>query len=222
MSARGFGSVIWAGAVAGAALGFYLVSLRVASERSALEDVETEIAMTQRDIRLLQTEIGTRGRLAQLERWNVRFIRLSAPTADQFVDGGFQLATLVKPAPKPAIEAPVILASAPIDADVGQPRLTGDADESDAALPRSRPVSEMVHVASYAGPERPAVTKTVPPKPAVTSPTKAPAATKPIKTATADPLAPLPSGKPKAKGSAPKAPAPGLSPRTKTKDSVTD
>ena len=47
-------------------------------------------------------------------------------------------------------------------------------------------------------------------------------ATKPVKTATADPLAPLPSGKPKAKGSAPKAPAPGLSPRTKTKDSVTD
>ena len=30
MSARGFGSVIWAGAVASAALGFYLVSLRVA------------------------------------------------------------------------------------------------------------------------------------------------------------------------------------------------
>ena len=228
MSARGFGSVIWAGAVAGAALGFYLVSLRVASERSALEDVETEIAMTQRDIRLLQTEIGTRGRLAQLERWNVRFIRLSAPSADQFVDGGFQLATLVKPTPKPAIEAPVILASAPIDADVGQPRLTGDADESDAALPRSRPVSEMVHVASYTVPQRRELTAPPAarplPKPAVTG-TKAPrvsTATKPVKTATADPLAPLPSGKPKAKGSAPKAPAPGLSPRTKTKDSVTD
>ena len=43
MSARGFGSVVWAGAVAGAALGFYLVSLRVASERAALEDVESNI-----------------------------------------------------------------------------------------------------------------------------------------------------------------------------------
>ena len=60
MSARGFGSVVWAGAVAGAALGFYLVSLRVASERAALEDVESNIAMTQRDIRTLRTEIGTR------------------------------------------------------------------------------------------------------------------------------------------------------------------
>ena len=79
MSARGFGSVFMVGAVAGAALGFYLVSLRVASERAALENVENKIALAQRDIRLLQTEIGTRGRLAQLERWNVKFIRLSAP-----------------------------------------------------------------------------------------------------------------------------------------------
>ena len=46
MSARGFGSVLWAGAVAGAALGFYLVSLNVASERAELEgrDVEPVVA----------------------------------------------------------------------------------------------------------------------------------------------------------------------------------
>jgi len=229
MSARGFGSVIWAGAVAGAALGFYLVSLRVASERAALEDVETEIAMAQRDIRLLQTEIGTRGRLAQLERWNVRFIRLSAPSADQFVEGGFQLATLVKPAPKPAIEAPVILASAPVEANVGEPRLTGDADNGEVPMRTSRPASEMVHVASYTVPQRsnvaspqtakPAVTNTRPPKPAVTNsrPPK-PAATKTVKTATADPLAPLSSIGSKAKGSAPA--GSGIStPKTKSRDS---
>ena len=57
---------------AGAALGCYLVSLRVASERSQLEDVEYRIVLAQRDMRVLQTEIGTRGRLDQLERWNVR------------------------------------------------------------------------------------------------------------------------------------------------------
>jgi hypothetical protein len=223
MSARGFGSVLWAGAVAGAALGFYLVSLRVASERSALEDVETEIAMAQRDIRLLQTEIGTRGRLAQLERWNVRFIRLSAPNADQFVDGGFQLATLVKPMPKPAIEAPVILASAPVEPSVQQPRLTGDAVEP-AAIRPSRPASEMIHVASYSVPDKPVMT--APPivrpaaKPALTTakPPK-PAATKAVKTATADPLAPLSSPKPKAKGSAPKPSAAGASPKHHSKDS---
>ena len=128
MSARGFGSVIWAGAVAGAALGFYLVSLRVASERAALEEVETEIALAQRDIRLLQTEIGTRGRLAQLERWNVKFIRLSAPNADQFIEGGFQLASLVAPQKTPVIDAPVVLASAPIE----QPPLTGETVEPES------------------------------------------------------------------------------------------
>ena len=78
MSARGFGSVLWAGAVAGAALGFYLVSLNVASERAQLEEVETRIALAQRDIRLLPTVIGPRGRLAPLERWNVTFIRRAA------------------------------------------------------------------------------------------------------------------------------------------------
>ena len=227
MSARGFGSVLWAGAVAGAALGFYLVSLRVASERSALEDVETEIAMAQRDIRLLQTEIGTRGRLAQLERWNVRFIRLSAPSADQFVDGGFQLATLVKPVPKPAIEAPVILASAPVEQAVPQPKLTGDADETGPAMRASRPVSEMVHVASYTVPEKsamtiPAVAKPVT-KPAATNakPPRTQPATKPVKTATADPLSPLSSAKPKAKGSA-SASSGNSTAKAKPKDSVTD
>src|ERR671918_2875389 len=145
MSARGFGSVIWAGAVAGAALGFYLVSLNVASERAALEQVETEIALAQRDIRLLQTEIGTRGRLAQLERWNVKFIRLSAPSADQFVDGGFQLASLVAPQKRPAIDAPVVLASAPVKQRIPQqPVLTSDGAQPEAS-PRGRTPGEMMH-----------------------------------------------------------------------------
>ena len=230
MSARGFGSILWAGAVAGAALGFYLVSLNVASERAALEDVETRIAMTQRDIRLLQTEIGTRGRLAQLERWNVRFIRLSAPNADQFVDGGFQLATLVAPPKRPAIEAPVVYASAQIPPSDGRPKLTGDADEPQAGVtPPSRPASEMMHVASYsvpqpkaaAAPARPVVARPLPAKPEALSgkpPVKTAPATKPVKTATADPLAPLPGASAKAKGSALAATA-GGTPKRKLKDS---
>ena len=230
MSARGFGSLISAGAVAGAALGFYLVSLRVASERAALESVESEIALAQRDIRLLQTELGTRGRLAQLERWNVRFIRLSAPSADQFVDGGFQLATLVKPQPRSAIDAPVVLAAAPVEI-APQPQLGGDAGPA----PRpSRPVNEMVHVASYSAPQPPSVaprTVVTPPK-AMTvtvrtdiAPTvKKTTATKPAKSATADPLAPLSTARPKAKGEAATATAKpgGGSSRHQPKDSVTD
>ena len=113
MSAPGFRSVFMVASCAGAALGCYLVSLNVASERAALEEVETKIVLAQRDIRLLQTEIGTRGRLAQLERWNVKVLALSAPAADQFLEGGFQLARLGRPEPKLNVEAPVVLASAP-------------------------------------------------------------------------------------------------------------
>ncbi len=233
MSARGFGSVLSVGAVAGAALGFYLVSLRVASERAALEQVESEIALAQRDIRLLQTEIGTRGRLAQLERWNAKFIRLSAPTADQFVDGGFQLASLAKPDAKPAIDAPVILAAAPVGQSVERPKLARESVEPDVAAGRSRSASEMMHVASYSLPEKPAATRpaaarpvTAKPAPAkakpdsvATQPPKTAPATKPVKTATADPLAPLSVEKPRAKGTATTASAGGFNPKRQFKDS---
>jgi hypothetical protein len=223
MSARGFGSVLWAGAVGGAALGFYLVSLNVASERAQLEEVETRIALAQRDIRLLQTEIGTRGRLAQLERWNVKFIRLSAPSADQFVDGGFQLATMVAPPKKPVIEAPVVLASAQVGQSI--PQQSGLA--GDAAEPAPRSASEMVHVASYTVPQKAAASRLqiVTPPPArpdaavTTKATKSAAATKPAKAATADPLAPLSSARPTAKGSPPAASAGAISQKRTLKDS---
>ncbi|QDP19163.1 hypothetical protein [Sphingomonas xanthus] len=224
MSARGFGSVIWAGTLAGAALGFYLVSLSVASERAELEDVETRIALAQRDIRLLQTEIGTRGRLAQLERWNVKFIRLSAPSADQFVDGGFQLATLVTPERKPTIDAPVVLASAPIAEQPAEPRLTGDDGPAATRQPASRPVADMVHLASYRSASKP-VGRSVEPGARATVQGKESLsgrpATKPAKSAMADPLAPLPVAKPKAKGSAAVTANP-TAPTRNSKDSDTD
>ena len=75
---RSFRSIVMVASCAGAALGCYLVSLRVASERAALEDVETKIVLQQRELRVLQTEIGTRGRLAQLERWNASVLAMSA------------------------------------------------------------------------------------------------------------------------------------------------
>lgn len=228
MSARGFGSVLWAGAVAGAALGFYLVSLNVASERAELEEVETRIALAQRDIRLLQTEIGTRGRLAQLERWNVKFIRLSAPTADQFVEGGFQLATLVAPPKKPTIEAPVVLASVPVgEAIARQPDVAGEA----AVPPTGRSASDIIHVASYTVPQQPMAptirTVTAPPTKskagaAIAKPGRPELATKAANAATADPLAPLPSAKPKPKGGEPAASSGTNSPKQNSKDSAAD
>ena len=106
MSGRSFRSVFMVASCAGAALGCYLVSLRVASERAAVESVESRIVLTQRDIRLLQTEIGTRGRLAQLERWNVKVLALSAPSADQFLNGSFELARLTRPQNQVDFQAP--------------------------------------------------------------------------------------------------------------------
>jgi hypothetical protein len=154
MSAHGFKSVFMVGAIASAALGCYLVSLRVASERAALESVENKIVLAQRDIRLLNTEIGTRGRLAQLERWNVKVIRLSAPSADQFVESSFQLATLVKPESKPAIEAPLVYAAAPAPVR-REPVVTSDDGRAESVAAEARPLSDMMHVASYSKPAKP-------------------------------------------------------------------
>ena len=154
MSAHGFKSVFMVGAIASAALGCYLVSLRVASERAALESVENRIVLAQRDIRLLSTEIGTRGRLAQLERWNVKVIRLSAPSADQFVESSFQLATLVKPDAKPAIEAPLVYAAAPAPVR-REPVVTSDDGVRETPATASRPLGDMMHVASYSKPVKP-------------------------------------------------------------------
>jgi hypothetical protein len=220
MSVRSFHSVFMVGGVAAAALGCYLVSLRVASERAALESVETKIVLAQRDIRLLQTEIGTRGRLAQLERWNVKVLALSAPSVDQFVADGFELAQLVTPHKKPAIEAPVVYASAP----AAPPPTVLPPSESQAG----EPTSQLLHEAGFkrversSGAKAPAPQPTVPsttssakPKPAAItgSPKPKPAGAKPVKLAQADPLAPLPSAKAKA------APSPRPAAQSTTRDS---
>lgn len=152
MSARSFRSVFMVASCAGAALGCYLVSLHVASERAALEDVEGKILVAERDIRLLETEIGTRGRLAQLERWNVKVLALSAPTADQFLDGGFALARLIRPERKLQVEAPVVLASAPADAP--RPQVPGAPPEGSAEADESASAQQLLHVASLSRPVR--------------------------------------------------------------------
>jgi hypothetical protein len=212
MSGSSFRSVFMVASCAGAALGCYLVSLRVASERAALEDVETEIVVAQRDIRLLQTEIGTRGRLAQLERWNVKVLALSAPAADQFLEGGFALARLTRPAPQDQLEAPVVLAAAPADAPKptvrGAPQRQADnGDEGvsardllNVASLRTAPPPSSRATANLTA--RPATTVTAHLKPKAATGTKLAAidtaGAKPARTVkparpAADPLAPLPT-----------------------------
>jgi hypothetical protein len=94
MSARSFKSVGWVAGVGAAALGCYMLSLQVAAERAELASVERRIVAAQQEIRGLQTELGTRGRLQQLEHWNAEVLALSAPAAGQFVENEVVLARL--------------------------------------------------------------------------------------------------------------------------------
>lgn len=145
MSSRSFHSVFMVATCAGAALGCYLVSLHVASERARLESVEGKIVVAQRDMRVLQTEIGTRGRLSQLERWNAGAFALAAPNADQFLKGSFQLAQLVRPEHKVEFQAPVVLAAAPAPASekpLGQPEI------DDSGAPAAVAPGALLHEAS--------------------------------------------------------------------------
>lgn len=236
MSARSFASVGWVATVATAALGCYLVSLRVASERSALEDVETEIVLAQRDIRLLQTELGTRGRLAQLERWNVKVLALSAPSADQFVDNGFALARLTVPDRRLDLDAPVVLASAPSGqvgqlAKAGQDGAAGQDGQArlihadfrpDDDADRGAPADTLIHRASlksaFSEAPKPRQPKTA--DQAAARPVKTASPADPGKTA-GDPLHPLAAPKSAAKSAA-KATAPDgetETPRSPPKDS---
>ncbi|MDB5697707.1 MAG: hypothetical protein JWN69_511 [Alphaproteobacteria bacterium] len=137
MMAPGFKPVGWVAAVGGAALGCYMLSLNVASERAELARVERQIIATKSDIRSLQTELGTRGRMAQLEQWNAEVLALSAPASGQFLDNEMKLARFdqrgptleeratvrmaaveVKSSEPKKIEAPVIRAVAGIDSSL--------------------------------------------------------------------------------------------------------
>ena len=208
MIARGFKSVMWVGAVGSAALSCYMVSLRVATERADLVKVQHQIVEAKRDIRTLETELGTRGRLTQLEDWNTNVLALSAPTSNQFVKDGFALARLqtneptveqrageVRMAaletgaadPKPAAEKPQAAAAA---AEPARPKAPPEA----APLPRmvqavaaapAQPASSLVHRASFSTSEAPVA----PARPAA----------KPAKTVSASATASKPSASAKVK-----------------------
>ena len=170
MIARGFKSVIWVATVGSAALGCYMVSLRVATERNELAKVEHQIVETQRDIRSLQTELGTRGRMTQLEQWNAEVLALAAPSSQQFLKDEFTLARLYRNDPTVAersaevrlasAEAP---AAAPAEAAKPQaPAIVRAVGEPPAAQP------PMIHRASFttATAEAPVKARPEAPKPA--------------------------------------------------------
>jgi hypothetical protein len=136
MIAQRFRAFGWVMGIASAATGLYLISLQVAAERAKLESVEQRIAAAQRDMRQLQTELGTRASQRQLEKWNNEELALTAPKAGQFLRNASQLAGLTADGPTigPADTAPrAVLAAA------STPRpVTGPAPEIAVPTPAPR------------------------------------------------------------------------------------
>lgn len=113
-------SIFWVLLVTLGAIAVYLVSLRVASERTELARVERQILSAKREIRYLETEFGARASMRQLERWNSENFRFSTPTAAQYLDGERALASLdrVTPAGPAYIASPVMTAMVEGPADL--------------------------------------------------------------------------------------------------------
>ena len=113
MIARGFRPVVWVFMIGVAVLGCYMLNLRVASERAELAKLDRRIITTQQSIRALQTEVGTRSRIPQLEEWNDDVLALAAPASGQYVQQNVSLARFDTRQPQLADQAAEVrLASA--------------------------------------------------------------------------------------------------------------
>jgi len=124
MIARGFKPVAWVAAVGTAALGCYMLSLQVAAERAELTSLERKIVSTQRSIRSLQTELGTRARVTQLQQWNDDILALAPPEAGQFLESQITLARFDLRQPALGDQAEVRMASAEVPATTPAPAVT--------------------------------------------------------------------------------------------------
>lgn len=142
MITQRFRPVGWVAGIALAATALYLVSLQVASERGRLEAIDRQIAATRRDIRQLQTEMGTRASLRQLERWNGDVLALSAPQAGQFLDDEASLDTFDhdelgrKP---PTLPAVMMASTAPVAAAAKAPETNNFPNAIIATLSKPTP-----------------------------------------------------------------------------------
>ncbi len=113
-------SLIWILLVALGALGAYLVSLKVATERNELMKVQAQIVRARADIRYLETEFSARASMRQLERWNQDDFMYATPTAQQYLAGERALAHLdgVQPNGPDYVAPPVMVAMVQTPADL--------------------------------------------------------------------------------------------------------
>lgn len=159
-------SIFWVLLVTLGAIAVYLISLRVATERTELARVEARILSEKRDIRYLETEFSARASLRQLERWNAEDFRFSTPTATQYLDGEKALASLDRLAPSGPLykAAPVMTAMADTPADLpsaaapnpgaaeAQDKSGGQGQSAAAKMPAAVPSSPRVVKTAEAAP----------------------------------------------------------------------
>ncbi|MEA3029703.1 MAG: hypothetical protein QOG13_1028 [Sphingomonadales bacterium] len=195
MITRGFKPVGWVAAVGAAALGCYMLSLQVASERADLTSLERRIVETRQQIRALQTELGTRGRLQQLEQWNDEVLALAAPGSGQFLASEAQLARFTTTTP-PVLDgaAEIRMASAtptptPTPAPAPAPAAGVPAAQRAVATPQRS-------VAPPPALQQPMVQRaslTVPPQAAAPAPARTPPAPARTRTPSVEPRAAVPA-----------------------------
>ncbi len=205
MIAKSFKSVAWVAAIGAAALICYIFSLQVAEERARLLDLEAQIRRTEQSIRTLKTELGTRGRVHQLQHWAASDFGFASPKAGQFLENEVTLASLDMPVEQPVMDAPVRLAKAPAPAPAAEmpkpvqaaapapkperpavrqasapatrtaPLLRQAAATTNTPAPRARPAAAAIKPA--ASPVRAVVAEPRPSRPTAARPTSKPAPT---------------------------------------------
>jgi hypothetical protein len=134
-----------------------MLSLNVASERADLARVERQIVAAKQDIRTLQTELGTRGRLAQLEQWNADVLALSAPGSTQFLENEVKLARFDQRKPTVEERTDIHLAAAEVASE--QPKIEAPVVHAAASAQPQLGAESLIHRASL---QVPAVTSVKP------------------------------------------------------------
>lgn len=112
-------NILWILIVAFGALSAYLISLRVATERNAVEALERRIHAVRSNMRYLETEFEARANMRQLEKWNAEDFRYVAPQAAQYLPGERALAHLdgIQPNGELYVAPPVMMAMAESETD---------------------------------------------------------------------------------------------------------
>lgn len=126
-------SIMWILVVAAASLAAYLISLNVANEQKAVNDLQREIYQTRASIRYLEAEFGSRASLGQLERWNADNLKLAVTPREHFLADEKELANLdgIKPNGEAYVAPPVMTAMVSTPADT--PAATAKRTESPSA-----------------------------------------------------------------------------------------